>query len=84
MFPTPPSLEQQNSAFSPINQPCLEYLNHGSVAGVTQIEQTSLGDISEVEVDDTMGSPKPDTVEVLYHFVFSVIIGTVNSRLSHC
>ncbi|XP_071789483.1 mediator of RNA polymerase II transcription subunit 13-like isoform X2 [Asterias amurensis] len=63
MFPTPPSLEQQNSAFSPINQPCLEYLNHGSVAGVTQIEQTSLGDISEVEVDDTMGSPKPDTVE---------------------
>ncbi|XP_022095741.1 mediator of RNA polymerase II transcription subunit 13-like isoform X2 [Acanthaster planci] len=63
MFPTPPSLEQQNSAFSPLNQPCQEYLNHGSVAGLTQIEQSSLGDISEVEVDDTMGSPKPDSIE---------------------
>ncbi|XP_038059919.1 mediator of RNA polymerase II transcription subunit 13-like isoform X2 [Patiria miniata] len=63
MFPTPPSLEQQNSAFSPLNQPCQEYLNHGSVAGLTQMEQSSLGDISEVEVDDTMGSPKPDSIE---------------------
>ena len=66
MYPTPPSLEQQNSAFSPVNQPCHDYTNHGSVQGITQIEHSAGGDFNEIEADENMGSPKPELIQVRY------------------
>ncbi|XP_041456106.1 mediator of RNA polymerase II transcription subunit 13-like isoform X2 [Lytechinus variegatus] len=71
MYPTPPSLEQQNSAFSPVNLPCHEYINHGSVQGITQIEHSAAGDFNEIEADENMGSPKPEQIQD-WSFVYKI------------
>lgn len=60
MFPTPPSLEQ--SAFSP--QACTDYINHGSTQGMGQTEQNNSGDFADIDVDESMESPKPEPIEV--------------------
>ncbi|XP_071486432.1 mediator of RNA polymerase II transcription subunit 13-like [Diadema antillarum] len=72
MYPTPPSLEQQqNSAFSPGNQPCPDYINHGSVQGVPPIDHGAVGDFTEIEADENMGSPKPEPIQD-WSFVYKI------------
>lgn len=74
MYPTPPSLEQQQNANSP-NQPCHDYINHGSVQGLTQMEHigaaTAASCISEIEADENMGSPKPEQIQD-WSFVYRI------------
>ncbi|XP_033098665.1 mediator of RNA polymerase II transcription subunit 13-like [Anneissia japonica] len=72
MFPTPPSLEQQHTAFSPVTPGTVEYTNPGS-AGMTILEPPVMvnGELTEVEVDEDMGSPKPHIIED-WTYVFKV------------
>ncbi|XP_071946449.1 mediator of RNA polymerase II transcription subunit 13-like isoform X2 [Antedon mediterranea] len=72
MFPTPPSLEQQHTAFSPVTPGAVEYTNPES-AGMTIIEPQVMvnGELTEVEVDEDMGSPRPYSIED-WTYVFKV------------
>ncbi len=41
-------------------------MNHGSVQGMGQTEQNNSGDLADIEVDESMTSPKPEPIEVSF------------------
>lgn len=62
MFPTPPSLEQHNMGYSPMNK---EYGCMEPGSGLNTLDgSTALGGQFKIEVEESYCSPKPSEIKV--------------------